>query len=122
MSEGVSYLELEVFAVASVNHGGTAADGGAVEVVGAAELGGGGESRGIAVAVLSEQIGAYTGAVVALIVVGVEETAFVTTEAGGIVGTKGGEASTDTPGVDTHGGAIGSMCPHQIARREGLGL
>ena len=57
-SEGISHLELHIFAVASIYHSGSAADGGAIKVVSAAKLGSSSEAWGVTMAILHEQVGA----------------------------------------------------------------
>ena len=93
LSERIAHLQLNVLLMAGINHGRSAAYGVAVKVTGGAELCGGSEARSFLVGILQQQVTAYAAAVVHAVVVGIEESAFVSVDACCIVGIEGGESA-----------------------------
>ena len=57
-----------------------------------------------------------------MIVVAIEQALLIGIEAGGIVGTEGGEPSRETQGVSAKGGGVAALDAHHSAHRGGFGL
>ena len=89
-SEGITHLQLHIFAVARINHGCSTSDGGTVEITGGTQLGRTSQARRVFMAILHERISTQSRPAIHLIVICIERSTLIAVKTGSIVGLESG--------------------------------